>query len=280
MISSGRERSRLEVQIPAPDPRRAGQPPRSVVRRLHAQLARRVGIQQVIAQYAILDHHRPQRGQAFAVERRRSEPAHPRRQQHGIIVNDGQSPARQSVSPSFPARNEAWRQMAVARCRLEHRSDQRPRHLGREYDWRLLRGNPPRPQPPQRPPRRLLAHRLGRFEIPDAPRPRPPAVALHLAVVVPRQRRGGDSRIAGAIAAQKSARVGQHLPPGRSVEAAAIGIGDAGVGLQRRRLRSPRPFDPLRPGQRIHVVEVEVQIARPRRRIRPFPAVRQTDPLR
>ena len=48
------EFSRLKIEVAATDARRAGQPARGVVRGLHAQLARRVGVQQIVAQHAIL----------------------------------------------------------------------------------------------------------------------------------------------------------------------------------------------------------------------------------
>ena len=66
------------------------------------------------------------------------------------------------------------------------------------------------------------------------------------AVHVHGQRRYGDAGITGSIAAHKSARVGQHLAPGSGVKAAAVGVGDARIGGQRRRLSPPRPLDALR----------------------------------
>src|SRR5205814_10383629 len=70
----------------------------------------------------------------------------------------------------------------------------------------------------------------------------------------------GNPGIAGAVAPYESARVGQNLAAGGRVKAAAIGVGDARIGLERGSLRAMGPFDALRPGQRVNVVEVEVQV--------------------
>ena len=89
----------------------------------------------------------------------------------------------------------------------------------------------------------------------------PPAIALHLAVGVHGQGRSGDAGVAGAVAADKAARVGQHLAAGGGVKAAAVGVGDARIGGQRGCLGAARPLDALRARERVDIVIVEVQIA-------------------
>jgi hypothetical protein len=68
--------------------------------------------------------------------------------------------------------------------------------------------------------------------------------------------------VAGAVAAHKAARVGQHLAPGGRVKAAAVGVGDARIGGESRGLSPPRPLDALRPRERVDIVVEKVQIAR------------------
>ena len=107
---------------------------------------------------------------------------------------------------------------------------------------------------------RLSANSFRGFEVREAPRARPPAVPLHLAVCIYGQRRRGHSRVAGAIAAHKAARIGQRLSARGSIKAAAVGVGNARVGGQRRGLGPPRPLDALRPCQRVDILVVEVLI--------------------
>ena len=131
MICSGVELPRLEKEIAAADPRRARQSARGVVRRLHAQLARGVGVQQVIAQDAILHHDGALRRQALVVEGRSAESAHACRQQHGVVVDDRQF-GRGDRLAQLSREKRCAAPDGVARCGIEDRADQRPRRLRRK----------------------------------------------------------------------------------------------------------------------------------------------------
>ena len=73
--------------------------------------------------------------------------------------------------------------------------------------------------------------------------------------------RSGDAGVAGAVAADEAARVGQNLAAGGGVEAAAVGVGDARIGGERGGFSAARPLDALGAGERVDVVVVEVQVA-------------------
>ena len=81
------------------------------------QLARRVGVQQVIAQHAVLHHHRAPRGQPFAIEGRSAEAARARRQQHRVVVDDGQVGRRNRLAQLArpeTMRRARWRRREAA----------------------------------------------------------------------------------------------------------------------------------------------------------------------
>src|ERR1019366_7284055 len=61
-------RSLLQIEVTIADSGIAGDPARRVPRSVQSQLAGGVGIQQVVPQDAIFDHHRPPAGDAFIVE--------------------------------------------------------------------------------------------------------------------------------------------------------------------------------------------------------------------
>jgi len=67
--------------------------------------------------------------------------------------------------------------------------------------------------------------------------------------------------MASGAADDKTARVGQHLAPGRGLETAAIGVGDARISRQSRRLGAPRPLDALLAVQRVDIFIKKMQIA-------------------
>lgn len=86
-----------------------------------------------------------------------------------------------------------------------------------------------------------LRGRLERLLQPSAKHPR----RLQLAVGVHGQGRRRNARVTGAVAARKAARVGQHHASRGRVKAAAIGVGNAGVGSQCGRFSPPGPLDAL-----------------------------------
>jgi hypothetical protein len=101
-----RELAGLEIKIAAADAGRARQAARRVVRGFQAQLARRIGVEQVGLQDAILDDDGAQRGQAFAVEGRAAEAA--RAVGSSMALSSTMVSVGAAIcSPSLPARNDA-----------------------------------------------------------------------------------------------------------------------------------------------------------------------------
>ena len=90
---------------------------------------------------------------------------------------------------------------------------------------------------------------------------RVPVVALHLAVLRLRDGDGGDRCVGAAVFADESARVGQDFAAGGGVEAASVGVLDAGVGGERGGLGAAGVVDPLIAGKRVDVFVVKVEVA-------------------
>ena len=133
MICFGRKCSGLEVEIAAADAGRSGQSARGVVRGLHAQLARRVGVEQVIAQDAILDDDGAPRRQSFAVKRRCAESAGAGGQQHDVVVDDGQAGVGDLLAQLAGEKRSAAPD-GVAGSGFKDGADQRARNFGRKDD--------------------------------------------------------------------------------------------------------------------------------------------------
>src|SRR6185312_3052011 len=63
----------LQKEVSVPDPGIPRDAARRIACRLHFQLARRVGVEQVVLQNPFLDHRRSPRGYAFVIERLAAE---------------------------------------------------------------------------------------------------------------------------------------------------------------------------------------------------------------
>src|ERR1700734_3574409 len=92
----------------------------------------------------------------------------------------------------------------VARGGLKDGTDERASHFRREDDGNSLGGNAPRAETANRAACGFLPDGFGGFEIAEAARSGPPAIALHVAVAIHGQRSCGDTGVAGAIAAHKA----------------------------------------------------------------------------
>ncbi len=164
------------------------------MRRLHAQLARRIRVQQVVAQHAVLHHHRAPRRQSLAIERRSSKAARPGRQQHQVVVHNRDGRSCNGFA-QLPGQKRCPAPDRISARRLKHRPDQRARRLRRKNNRHPLRRHAPRAQPPQGSPCCLSPYRFRVFKVREAARARPPAVALHLPIRIHSQRRSRHARI-------------------------------------------------------------------------------------
>ena len=177
-----------------------------------------------------------------------------------VVVDDGEC-GRGDLCAELAGEKRRVTPDGVARGGFKDGADEGAGDLRREDDGDALGGNFARAQAAKGAACGFFADGLGRFEIGQAAGAGPPAVALHLAVGVHGQRRGGDAGVAGAVAAHEAARVGHDLAAGGGVEAAAVGVGDARVGGQGSGFAAARPLDALRAVEGVDVVVVEVQVA-------------------
>jgi len=157
-----------------------------IVRRLHAQLPRCIGVEQIVLQHTIFNHDGAPRRQPFASKGDVPKPPTPLGSiimLSSISVKAGQRWAR----PAFPPEKEACaRSNRPRQPRRENQSA--TRDFRREDDGRLLRRHTPRAQPAQGAPCCFGPNRFRRFEERETPSARPPAIALHRAVHVHCQR--------------------------------------------------------------------------------------------
>jgi hypothetical protein len=108
----------------------------------------------------------------------------------------------------------------------------------------LARLQPPRRQPGQRPPRRVVAQRLRRGQRGRQPRGAVPVVALH-AVRILRDRRHRQRVARVRETGAEAARVRQHEVPRGRIDVGALGVDHLRADAKRRLLGLPRQFDRL-----------------------------------
>ncbi len=122
-------------------------------------------------------------------------------------------------------------------------------------------GDPAGTETAQRPACGLFTHGLGRFEQLERAGGGVPVVALHAAGGVLRDGYAGDGAAGTAVLAAEATRVHHDLVAGAGVEAAAVGVLDAGVGGESRLFGAARQRDAVFAGERVDVVEAEREIA-------------------
>ena len=250
----------MQEKISAAHTRRSGQTARGVMGGVHLELACRVGVQQVTRQPSVFDDHCAARGQAFGVEGRGAVAARAGGQHHQIVVDESDV-FRGDLFAELAGQKGCAAPDGVARDGLEERAHQRTRDLARKDDRHLLRLHASCAQALQRAPRGLFADLFRRVEVGQTTRARTPSVALHLAVNVCGQRCRAHARVACAVAARKTARVGHGLCAGRGLEASAIGVRNARIEAERRSFGSSRPLNAFGIWQGIDIVEEEFLIA-------------------
>ncbi len=101
--------------------------------------------------------------------------------------------------------------------------------FGGEDDGGFLRGDAARAEAAEGAARGFVADGFGVFELGGGAGVRVPVVALHVAVFVLRDGRGGEAAVAAAVFAEEAAGVHHDLVGGGGVEVAAAGVLDAGV---------------------------------------------------
>ena len=171
------------------------------------------------------------------------------------------TPGAAIYSPSFPARNEAPRQIESpeAASKTEPRSE--PATSGAKTIGTRCVGT--RRAPSLRSVRRAASLPMDSGDSRSANRRAPDHQPSRCMAPFTSTASGAAETpgIAGAVAAHKAARVGQHLSSGGRVKAAAVGVGNARISLQRRRLCPPRPLNALRARKRVHILVIKMKIA-------------------
>ena len=186
---------------------------------LHAQLARRVGRQEVAAQHAVGDHVARGCAHTLLVEGARADAA-----RHVRVLADRH--VRREQRPV--QRVDEERGLAVKRAaagRLHEAAEQPAGQRRLEQHRHLASPQAPRRQARQRATRRILAERPRRGERRRHPRGAVPVVALHAVPVL--RDRGDRQRVARVReAGAEAARVGQHEVPRGGVDVGTLGVDD------------------------------------------------------
>ena len=201
----------------------------------------------------MIHQHRPPAREPLAVEWPRSEAL-----RHQGIVHDRDVGRRHGLAVLA---DQERRAAIEARARRGHREApyQAGRRLGIEDDRDLHRLALATAQPAHGPPRRLASHFLRRLEVPEMARGGVPEVPLHVALVRRhgrhRQGEGRDPEASGEPAARGIGHAALTV-----VELRALRVPHAGIGLERRRLRPPRPVDLLLDAHRMPVGVPEAEV--------------------
>src|SRR6185369_9591459 len=233
----------------------AGEATRGVACGFEAELFRRVGIQNVGLQHAILDNDSAARRHSLAVERTAAEPP-----DHGAVIDDGDVGAS-NLFAKLAGEKRCSTINSIAIYAFEDVfqdgvSDHRIKHDGNFRGFYFARA-----QAAKRALGCDLADLFRRIELREVARYREPIVALHIACVILRNRYGGNRTIRATIFANESVRVRQDFPPGGCVERSTFGILDAGISVERGLLSAARIVNAFFAGQGVDVFVVEIEVA-------------------
>ncbi len=208
MISSGERSPFCEKEIAVSDARVSRDAARRVAGGAKPQLARRVGIQQIAS--AARRDRSPRCG---ARARLRHRTARCRRVRAGVPSSMTVTFSDATRSPRFSGQERRFAIDGIALHGVEDVAEQRSRGDGIEDHGHFLGGDFARAQTADGSLRGAASHCGRAIELGMAARRRIPKVALHR-VALARHRRGAEGATAGSIAAQKSARVGEHALAG------------------------------------------------------------------